>query len=568
MRIKTIQPGNVIPFGAKRFHGRMSSTSPNTLPAPTILSIVPTAGGTSGGTAFTITGTNFVATPTVTIGGVSATSVVWVSSTSVTGVTGAHAAGAVNVVITNPDGQSATLVNGFTYDSLLGNLVSYWNMSELTSTRADSVGVNTLTPNNTPLYGGGPTSLAANFIRASTQFLSATNDASITPGDSNFSIAGWVYLDLGGFYFVSKFGTTTVEYALEANVVGNPFVFLMGNSAGSSQGVTGSNGGNYALKTWYFVACTYTSSTNTSRISVNAGTQNSQILGFIPSAASGTSNLCFGTQKSGYGAPMSGRTAAWGYWNKVLTTTEITFLYNSGQGRLYSQLSGTSLTNLVSFWNQSEASGNRADSVGSNTLTGTGSPLSRQGPVFSAAGGSASFVASSTQYLSRAASTNTGIDSLTTDFSIAAWINCDVVNVAQTVVNKGATSDATPGFWIQVLANGTVQCQMTDGTSTRISVNPTNVLTAGSWNYISVTFSRAGNMSVYINGALGSGTPTAAISGRTGSIGTAELDWGGVTTTNSFTGDISDAGFWSKVLTSGDVTGLYNSGAGKQYSQL
>ncbi len=57
----------------------------------------------------TLTGTGFTTGATVTIGGVAATSVVVVSATSITAVTAAHAPGAVDVVVTNLDGQSGSL---------------------------------------------------------------------------------------------------------------------------------------------------------------------------------------------------------------------------------------------------------------------------------------------------------------------------------------------------------------------------------------------------------------------------------------------------------------------------
>jgi IPT/TIG domain/Dockerin type I domain len=81
--------------------------------APAISTITPASGTTAGGIAVTITGTNFAFGSSVTIGGTAATSVV--SSTQITATTPAHAAGAVNVVVTNPDAQSATLASGFTY---------------------------------------------------------------------------------------------------------------------------------------------------------------------------------------------------------------------------------------------------------------------------------------------------------------------------------------------------------------------------------------------------------------------------------------------------------------------
>jgi len=87
---------------------------------PTTSSINSNNGPQAGGTSVTITGTNFTHTtssnPSVTIGGNSATNVVLVSTTSITCNTPAGTAGAKDVVVTVPDGQTATLTNGFTYN--------------------------------------------------------------------------------------------------------------------------------------------------------------------------------------------------------------------------------------------------------------------------------------------------------------------------------------------------------------------------------------------------------------------------------------------------------------------
>lgn len=82
--------------------------------SPTITSITPNTGAEAGGTSVTITGTNLTGATSVTFGGVAATSVVVVSSTSITCVTPAHAAGAVDVAVTTAGG-TATSVGGFTY---------------------------------------------------------------------------------------------------------------------------------------------------------------------------------------------------------------------------------------------------------------------------------------------------------------------------------------------------------------------------------------------------------------------------------------------------------------------
>lgn len=84
-------------------------------PAPTVTSISPNTGPTAGGTAVTVSGTGFVSGATVALGGVPATNVVVTNSTTINATTGARSAGVVDVVVTNPDTQTGTLVQGFSY---------------------------------------------------------------------------------------------------------------------------------------------------------------------------------------------------------------------------------------------------------------------------------------------------------------------------------------------------------------------------------------------------------------------------------------------------------------------
>jgi hypothetical protein len=82
---------------------------------PVFTSVFPASGAAAGGTSITILGANFEANPVVTVGGVAATGEVAVSSGAITCVTGAHAAGAVDIVITNADTGTVTAVAAFTY---------------------------------------------------------------------------------------------------------------------------------------------------------------------------------------------------------------------------------------------------------------------------------------------------------------------------------------------------------------------------------------------------------------------------------------------------------------------
>ena len=83
--------------------------------APTVTSITPASGPLAGGTAVIITGTGFQSGATVTLGGTAATGVSVVSATQINATTPAHATGAVDVTVTNPDTQSGTLPNGYFY---------------------------------------------------------------------------------------------------------------------------------------------------------------------------------------------------------------------------------------------------------------------------------------------------------------------------------------------------------------------------------------------------------------------------------------------------------------------
>lgn len=83
-------------------------------PTATITSISPATGGAAGGTAVTITGVNFDGASGAALGGVALTSFTVVNNTTITGVSGAHAAGTVNVTVTDDSG-TLTLTNGYVY---------------------------------------------------------------------------------------------------------------------------------------------------------------------------------------------------------------------------------------------------------------------------------------------------------------------------------------------------------------------------------------------------------------------------------------------------------------------
>ena len=83
--------------------------------APTLNRVEPDNDVVTGGATVQIIGENFQDGATVTIGGNGASIVIFVSPTELAVEVPAGVAGSVDVVVSNPDGKSDTLADGFTY---------------------------------------------------------------------------------------------------------------------------------------------------------------------------------------------------------------------------------------------------------------------------------------------------------------------------------------------------------------------------------------------------------------------------------------------------------------------
>src|SRR5262249_59535522 len=96
---------------------------------------------------------------TVSSGGRSATNVNVHGSTTETAVPPVHASGVVNVVVTNPDSQSSTSVNGFSY----------------ASAPAPAPTVTSISPASGPTTGGTPITISGTgFVSGATVKLGGT----------------------------------------------------------------------------------------------------------------------------------------------------------------------------------------------------------------------------------------------------------------------------------------------------------------------------------------------------------------------------------------------------------
>ncbi len=215
--------------------GAFSYVAPVT---PTLTSIAPASGPTAGGTAVTLTGTNFASGATVTIGGAAATSVVVASSTRITAVTPAGAAGARDVRVTRVGGQAATLTGAFTYVAAVTPTLT--SLAPVSGRTAGGTAV-TLTGSN---FAAGATVTIGGAAATSVVVVSSTRITAVTPAgtagarDVRVALASGQSTTLaGGFTYTS--GTSTDS---DGDGLTNEWETLYGLDPNSAAGVNGAAG--------------------------------------------------------------------------------------------------------------------------------------------------------------------------------------------------------------------------------------------------------------------------------------------------------------------------------------
>ena len=217
--------------------------------------------------------------------------------------------------------------------SLLIGLVSYWKLDEVSGTRADSLGTNNLTDVNTVASATGKISLAASFINGNNEALARTVALGYT-GSLGVSIAGWIKMDpTGGGAYDVVWGTAPGYAAgqihiARQNAIGLRFTTNTENAVAAIEpGVTADNA-------WHFFVAWYDPAGPTNFIQVDNGTVRNGTVG----AAGAPVDAIKDTYLGAYGGGSfwyNGLIDEIGLWNKVVSSTERTLLFNSGAGRTY-----------------------------------------------------------------------------------------------------------------------------------------------------------------------------------------------------------------------------------------
>lgn len=221
--------------------------------------------------------------------------------------------------------------------NLKQDLVGWWALDEASGNRSDShTNGLTLTDNNAVASTTGLVGTAARFATADSEYLERADEALLDMGAGvRMTLAGWIRLttkqaEVGNL--AAKRGGGTEEYYLRYMGTGGSDRFNFEVNSGAA-GVSATSFGSPSANTWYFLVARY-DGTNLS-ICVNDGTVDTTAFSSDITASTGAFRI---GAAGGAGEHLEGDVDEVGLWKRALSAAEITYLYNGGAGRAYSDL--------------------------------------------------------------------------------------------------------------------------------------------------------------------------------------------------------------------------------------
>lgn len=220
-----------------------------------------------------------------------------------------------------PKGLQTNLGSFFSLDNTLTDSTS--NVTALTNN-------NTVTFVSTPGTGYTANSQVANFVTASSQYLSHADATGINTAGINFSLQVWIYPTGNSLAIASKAtgGFGAREYDLTRPFVtgtNDPVRFEINNGGTITTTSMTSNA-------WHHVVITYNNTTKAMIVYLDGA---SAATGTSGSSPAGTSTLNIGASAAP-GNYFSGNMAGYATWrNRILSPSDVTLLYNGGAGLTY-----------------------------------------------------------------------------------------------------------------------------------------------------------------------------------------------------------------------------------------
>lgn len=216
--------------------------------------------------------------------------------------------------------------------ALFDNCKAAWKLSDLTDATGRG---NTLTNNNSVTFVTGKIGNCANYVSASSQYLSLNSNADVNPGDIDFTFGLWFNPSSSGApmaLFSKMDGATAATYNLTWNPGGNTLTFSIFNDSFSTAGAA-SVSPSFSTGTWYCITAKVDAVNDLIKLRVNDGS-------FFDSQSTTSAMTSLGSVRLTIGAKddpgdrqyTDGKIDAVHLWHKALTSGEETEFYNSGTG--------------------------------------------------------------------------------------------------------------------------------------------------------------------------------------------------------------------------------------------
>jgi hypothetical protein len=217
--------------------------------------------------------------------------------------------------------------------TLLTSDIAFWALGEADgASRADSVGSNTLTDNNTVTQATGRVGNAAQF-NGTNQYLSIADNADLSMGDIDFSLSCWVYMDTKSSGVSGIMGKWNAAQEYLINYTGTSgtdrFQFIIENASATQTSVEADSLGSPRAATWYLIVAWYDASSDELSIQINNGPID---VSSTHTGGAQDNTDAFEIGRSSGANYLDGIVDAAGVWKKVLNQKERTILWNCGAG--------------------------------------------------------------------------------------------------------------------------------------------------------------------------------------------------------------------------------------------
>lgn len=403
-----------------------------------------------------------------------------------------------------------------TSTNLMDGLIAFYKFDNLNDSSTNN---HTLVNNTGVTFTSGKIGNAATFNGGQSLIAMSGSDGPTTI----FSVSAWVYLNSNNFegnWIMSSitgnnWGGGGIDLIISSSRTPNIAAFW-GNLV-PTIGVEPSyfpldSDSVLSLNQWYHIAGTYNSITGVIRLYIN-GVLDSSITRNLPSGPFGgtlSNNISIGSNADNTYGRLNGKIDAFGLWNRELTSSEISTLYNNGNG--LEELSPTKL--LLNFdgndgdTNTTDASpeGHAITFSGGAEISTAQSKFGGSSAYFDGNGGSSVSLASGSTF------------AFSGDFTIEAWVRLSSSATFDVIVSATSGGDATA--WILVQINQELYFLGSNGSSWVTVLNSGATLSTAQWHHVAVAREGA-NVRVFVDGVLeGTATSTQSYpSGNTVYVG-------------------------------------------------